>query len=49
MEITKISTKTQKVGGNTLHMYTIVTGKGSKRTSVTGHMTEAQASIMRKA
>jgi len=49
MEITKISTKKNKIDGKTLHMYTIVTGHGSKRTSTTRHMTEEQASALKKA
>jgi len=48
MEITKISTHNRLTKGVQLHMYTIVSGKGSKKRSETRHMSEATANQMRK-
>ncbi len=47
--VTKISThKKRNSAREIVHMYTVVSGKGSNRTSQTRHMTEAQASVLKK-
>ena len=45
--ITKVSTHNKLHYGEQVHMYTVVTGKGSNRTSVTKHMTERQAKVLK--
>ena len=48
--ITKISAsnKVSTIDNKRINMYTVVQGKGSKRTSQTRHMTEPQADALRK-
>ena len=45
--ITKVSTHKKRYRGKTVHMYTVASGVGSKRTSQTYHMTEQDAEAMK--
>ena len=43
------SSKYNSISGDQIHEYVFITGKGTKRTSETRHMTEAQATAHKKA